>query len=127
MGEFTVKKFAEALLGKEEGQKVIQEARDNHQRLLHCAVPHDFELVDTRPSKARCKKCGGIISGSAMTWYNRGLRHAGIQKNPYHCEDCGKLIDADNPEEAAWSGPDGATVVCLECEPDWRKPSDDPP
>lgn len=61
-----------------DAQRLLQEVRENHARLIACPR-HDFQPEgDKRLALARkykCTGCAGWVDGSAKLWYDRGLQH----------------------------------------------------
>lgn len=63
-------------LSRDSMHDIWNKVKENQKRLDGC-VAHDFAPAETSTSRRRvCRVCGGEADTIAVTWYERGIRHA---------------------------------------------------
>jgi len=64
---------------KETVKSIWEEVKENHKKLDACPGPHKFTIPFRSSGELirdwSCELCGGHISSSDKSWYEKGLNH----------------------------------------------------
>lgn len=82
---------------------LFDEVKKNSQRLVNCAGPHEFGVIEPMPIvgvRLQCEKCKGIVDASFAKAYLQGFKHRGAMERMKPVE--GFVLYVNCPSDIAW-------------------------